>query len=200
MSSPALSKSLFKLGLTCTIKLKHALARPALPRQADGNEYMQQLARGGYMFEKLVKVYYPGEDMFVPKESHADASARTLAKIKAGDCTLHEATFAAGSLMARSDIVRVTGDEAAIACANDNEYGLSSAVFGGDIARAFNVARKIDSGICHVNGPTVHDEAQMPFGGVKGSGFGRFGGKAGVAEFTELRWITIQTTPRHYPF
>ena len=71
---------------------------------------------------------------------------------------------------------------------------------GGDIARAFNVARKIDSGICHVNGPTVHDEAQMPFGGVKGSGFGRFGGKAGVAEFTELRWITIQTTPRHYPF
>jgi hypothetical protein len=110
MSAATLSKSLFKLGLTCPIKLKHALARPALPRQADGNEYMQQLARGGYMFEKLVKVYYPGEDMFVPKESHADASARTLAKIKAGDCTLHEATFAAGSLMARSDIVRVTGD------------------------------------------------------------------------------------------
>jgi YidC/Oxa1 family membrane protein insertase len=54
-------------------------------------------------------------------------------------------------------------------------------------------------------GPVVgiaraRDEAQMPFGGVKGSGLGRFGGKAGVAEFTELRWITIQTTPRHYPF
>ena len=97
-------------------------------------------------------------------------------------------------------IVRVNGVEEAVACANDNEYGLSSAVFGGDIARAFNVARRIDSGICHVNGPTVHDEAQMPFGGVKGSGIGRFGGKAGVAEFTELRWITLQTTPRHYPF
>ena len=110
MPVPALSKSLFKLGLTCPIKLKHALAEPALPRQADGNEYMQQLARGGYMFEKLVKIYYPGDDMFVAKESHADASARTLAKIKAGDCTLHEATFAVGSLMARSDIVRVTGD------------------------------------------------------------------------------------------
>ena len=88
----------------------------------------------------------------------------------------------------------------AIACANDNEYGLSAAVFGRDIARAFNVARKIDSGICHVNGPTVHDEAQMPFGGVKGSGMGRFGGKAGIAEFTELRWITVQTGERHYPF
>jgi len=97
-------------------------------------------------------------------------------------------------------IVRVNGVDEAVACANDNEYGLSSAVFGGDIARAFNVARRIDSGICHVNGPTVHDEAQMPFGGVKGSGIGRFGGKAGIHEFTELRWITMQTTPRHYPF
>jgi benzaldehyde dehydrogenase (NAD) len=107
----------------------------------------------------------------------------------------HEETF--GPVKA---IVRVKNTEEAIACANDNEYGLSAAVFGRDIARAFNVARKIDSGICHVNAPTVHDEAQMPFGGVKGSGIGRFGGKAGVAEFTELRWITVQTTPRHYPF
>jgi vanillin dehydrogenase len=97
-------------------------------------------------------------------------------------------------------IVRVKGVEEAIACANDNEYGLSSAVFGRDIARALQVARRIESGICHVNGPTVHDEAQMPFGGVKASGYGRFGGKAGVAEFTELRWITVQTAPRHYPF
>jgi acyl-CoA reductase-like NAD-dependent aldehyde dehydrogenase/ABC-type branched-subunit amino acid transport system ATPase component len=97
-------------------------------------------------------------------------------------------------------IVRVKGVDAAVDCANDNEYGLSAAVFGRDVARAMNVARRIESGICHVNGPTVHDEAQMPFGGVKGSGIGRFGGKAGIAEFTELRWITVQTTPRHYPF
>ncbi|HEY0822678.1 MAG TPA: aldehyde dehydrogenase, partial [Ramlibacter sp.] len=107
----------------------------------------------------------------------------------------HEETF--GPVKA---IVRVRGVDEAIACANDNEYGLSAAVFGRDIARAFNVARKIDSGICHVNAPTVHDEAQMPFGGVKGSGMGRFGGRAGIYEFTELRWITVQTTPRHYPF
>jgi len=110
MPVPTLSKSLFKLGLACPIRLKHALVRPALPRQSDENEYMQQLARGGYMFEKLVKVYYPGEDMFFPKESHADASVRTLAKIKAGDCMLHETTFAVGDLMARCDMVRVTGD------------------------------------------------------------------------------------------
>jgi benzaldehyde dehydrogenase (NAD) len=97
-------------------------------------------------------------------------------------------------------IVRVKGEEAAIACANDNAYGLSSAVFTKDAARGMRVAARIQSGICHINGPTVHDEAQMPFGGVKDSGFGRFGGKAGIAEFTELRWITMQTTPRHYPF
>lgn len=97
-------------------------------------------------------------------------------------------------------IVRVSGVEEAIACANDNEYGLSSAVFGRDVVRALNVARRIESGICHVNAPTVHDEPQMPFGGVKSSGIGHFGGKAGIAEFTDLRWITMQTAPRHYPF
>lgn len=97
-------------------------------------------------------------------------------------------------------IVRVSGVEAAVACANDNAYGLAAAVFGRDIARAMDVAGRIESGICHVNGPTVHDEAQMPFGGVKGSGIGRFGGKAGIDAFTELRWITVQTSARHYPF
>lgn len=97
-------------------------------------------------------------------------------------------------------IVRVSGDDEAVACANDNEYGLSSAVFTRDTARGLNVAARIQSGICHVNGPTVHDEAQMPFGGVKGSGIGTFGGKAGIAEFTDLRWVTVQTSPRHYPF
>lgn len=97
-------------------------------------------------------------------------------------------------------IVRVKGVEAAIATANDNEFGLASAVFGRDIARAWQVASRIEAGICHINGPTVHDEAQMPFGGVKNSGYGHFGGKAGIDAFTELRWITVQTTPRNYPF
>ncbi|MGL4287439.1 MAG: aldehyde dehydrogenase [Phreatobacter sp.] len=97
-------------------------------------------------------------------------------------------------------VVRVSGDEEAIRVANDTEYGLSSAVFSRDIARALGVAKRIEAGICHINAPTVHDEAQMPFGGMKSSGYGRFGGKAGIDAFTELRWITIQTGPRHYPF
>lgn len=97
-------------------------------------------------------------------------------------------------------VVRVSGDEEALRVANDTEYGLSAAIFSRDIARAWRLAQRVESGICHINGPTVHDEAQMPFGGVKASGYGRFGGKAAIDEFTTLRWITIQTGPRHYPF
>lgn len=96
-------------------------------------------------------------------------------------------------------ILRVENDEEAIHLANDSEYGLSASVFSRDIGRAMEVAKRIQSGICHINSSTVHDEAQMPFGGVKGSGYGRFGGRAAINEFTELRWITIQTSHRHYP-
>jgi acyl-CoA reductase-like NAD-dependent aldehyde dehydrogenase len=97
-------------------------------------------------------------------------------------------------------VVRAASEDEAVQIANDSPYGLSSAVFTGDAARGLRVAARIDSGMCHINGPTVHDEAQMPFGGVKDSGYGRFGGKASIAEFTDLRWITVQTEPRHYPF
>lgn len=96
-------------------------------------------------------------------------------------------------------ISRARDEAHAIELANDTEYGLSAAVFTRDTARGIRVARQIQSGICHVNASTVSDEPQMPFGGVKASGYGRFGGKAGIAEFTELRWITIETGPQHYP-
>jgi acyl-CoA reductase-like NAD-dependent aldehyde dehydrogenase len=96
-------------------------------------------------------------------------------------------------------IIRVADEEEAIRVANDSEYGLSAAVFTRDAARGLRLARRIRSGICHVNGPTVQDEPQMPFGGVGSSGYGRFGGKAGIEAFTELRWITIAGEPGHYP-
>jgi len=96
-------------------------------------------------------------------------------------------------------IIRARDADHAVELANDTEYGLSASVFTRDIAKGLGIARRVESGICHVNGPTVHDEAQMPFGGVKGSGYGRFGGKAGIDSFTELRWVTVETQPGHYP-
>ena len=96
-------------------------------------------------------------------------------------------------------VIRAHDEAHAIELANDTEYGLSAAVFTRDTARGLHVAKQIKSGICHINGPTVHDEAQMPFGGVKASGYGRFGGRAGIDAFTELRWITIETQRGHYP-
>ena len=97
-------------------------------------------------------------------------------------------------------IIRAEDEADAIRLANDSEYGLSAAVFTGDAARGLRVARQIRSGMCHINGPTVHDEAQMPFGGVGASGYGRFGGMAGIDQFTELRWISIDTLPGQFPF
>lgn len=96
-------------------------------------------------------------------------------------------------------IARARDAEHAVALANDSEYGLSASVFTRDIPKGLEIARRIRSGICHVNGPTVHDEPQMPFGGVGASGYGRFGGQAGIDSFTELRWITVETGPGHYP-
>ncbi|MGE0114431.1 MAG: aldehyde dehydrogenase [Steroidobacteraceae bacterium] len=97
-------------------------------------------------------------------------------------------------------ITRVKSVDEAVRLANDTEYGLAAAVFSRDIAKALEIAKRLETGICHINGPTLHDEAHMPFGGTKNSGYGRFGGKASLDHFTELRWITIQTAPRHYPF
>jgi benzaldehyde dehydrogenase (NAD) len=96
-------------------------------------------------------------------------------------------------------VIRAKDEADAVRIANDTEFGLSAAVFSRDITRALMVAKRIQSGMCHINGPTVHDEAQMPFGGVKASGYGRFGGKAVIAELTDLRWITIETRAGHFP-
>jgi acyl-CoA reductase-like NAD-dependent aldehyde dehydrogenase len=96
-------------------------------------------------------------------------------------------------------IVRVKDIEEAVRTANDTAYGLSAAVFGRDVTRALNVARRLDSGSVHINGATVQDEPQAPYGGMKNSGYGRFGGRAVIHEFTELKWITIETSSQPYP-
>ena len=74
-------------------------------------------------------------------------------------------------------VTRVSTDEQAVSVANDSAYGLTAAVFGRDLTRALAVAQRIEAGICHINSSSLQDEPQMPFGGVKASGFGRFGGR-----------------------
>ncbi len=97
-------------------------------------------------------------------------------------------------------VVRVKTAAEAVAVANDSAYGLSSGVFGRDVNRALAVAMDLEYGSVHVNGSTVQNEAQAPYGGTKNSGYGRFDGRAVIDEFTELKWLTIEPQAQQYPF
>jgi aldehyde dehydrogenase (NAD+) len=94
----------------------------------------------------------------------------------------------------------VESADEAVRLANETSYGLSAGIITGDNDRGLELAGEIEAGIVHVNDQPVHDEPQMPFGGVKDSGWGRFGGAAAVHEFTELRWVTVQSGTRPFPF
>ncbi len=94
----------------------------------------------------------------------------------------------------------VADDKEAIAATNDTSYGLTAGVITEDVGRGLDVARKLHTGIVHVNDQSVDDEAQAPFGGVGDSGYGRFGGRAGMEAFSELRWVTLERGHRHFPF
>ena len=87
-------------------------------------------------------------------------------------------------------IYAVDSDEEALRIANDTEYGLSSAVFTEDLRRGISIARRIESGAVHVNGMSVHDEAVLPHGGAKKSGFGRFNGREGLEEWVRTKIVT----------
>ena len=96
-------------------------------------------------------------------------------------------------------IVIVDDAEEALQVANNSKYGLSSGIITNDFNQALMMARKLETGMVHIGDQTINDEPQVPFGGVKGSGYGRMGGKAALDEFTELRWISIQQTKRTFP-
>jgi acyl-CoA reductase-like NAD-dependent aldehyde dehydrogenase len=129
------------------------------------------------------------------KAQGAVMPATIIDHVKPGMSIYDEETF--GPI---TTIVRVNGVEEAIRVANDTLYGLSSAVFGGDVTRALAVAKRIDAGCVHINGATVQNEPQAPYGGMKQSGYGRFDGHAVIDEFTELKWVTIEQANQPYPF
>lgn len=96
-------------------------------------------------------------------------------------------------------VIAFRTDEEAIALNNDTEYGLSAGVFTKDEARAMSIARRLETGMCHVNCSSVNDEPNVPFGGSKASGLGRHGGRWSIETFTETRWITLDRGGRPFP-
>ena len=96
-------------------------------------------------------------------------------------------------------VVPFSSDEEAIAMNNDTEYGLSSGIITEDEHRAMDIARRLDTGMCHVNCATINDEAHAPFGGTKASGVGRYGGRWSLEAFSETRWITLDRGQKPFP-
>jgi acyl-CoA reductase-like NAD-dependent aldehyde dehydrogenase len=153
-------------------------------------------------------------DALATIRARVDEAVRAGARVLAGGSTVgpcFEATVLADvpddSEFARHEtfgpvtaIEVVDSPEQAVARANATSYGLSSGIITRDLERGMALAQAIDAGIVHVNDQPVGDEPQMPFGGVKDSGFGRFGGTAVVDEFTELRWVTVQRGSHPFPF
>jgi len=99
-----------------------------------------------------------------------------------------------------ASIIPFDGDDEAIRIANDSQSGLSGAVYTSDLERGVEVAKRIQTGMVHVNDQSVNDEPIIAFGGEKSSGIGRFGGEWTLEEFTTVKWISIQKHPRAYPF
>jgi aldehyde dehydrogenase (NAD+) len=87
----------------------------------------------------------------------------------------------------------------AVAIANDTEYGLSSGVITRDENKGLEIAGRLETGMCHINCSSVNDEPHVPFGGAKGSGVGRHGGRWSMETFTETRWITLERGGRRFP-
>ncbi|MEX6507664.1 aldehyde dehydrogenase family protein [Jiella sp. M17.18] len=96
-------------------------------------------------------------------------------------------------------VIRAADEADALRIANDTDYGLSSAVFSGDLERGVRFARRIQAGMAHVNDQPVNDLPFSPFGGEKNSGIGRFNGRWAVDAFTTEQWVSVQHAPRPYP-
>lgn len=97
-------------------------------------------------------------------------------------------------------LIKVKDEEEAIQIANDSPYGLSGSIFTTDRYRGIEVAKRIETGMIHINDQSVNDEGHVAFGGEKQSGIGRFGGEWAIDKFTTVKWISVQSEYREYPF
>ncbi|MFD6420867.1 aldehyde dehydrogenase family protein [Streptomyces sp. NPDC060198] len=97
-------------------------------------------------------------------------------------------------------LIPFDGEDEAVRIADDTPYGLSGAVHTADVERGVRFARRVRSGMFHVNGPTVQDDPLAAFGGEKMSGLGRRNGDAVVGAFTTTHWISVQYGRTVFPF
>jgi aldehyde dehydrogenase (NAD+) len=116
-----------------------------------------------------------------------------------GDVTPDMSVYREETFGPVAPLVTVADDDEAVAVANDTEYGLSAGIITRDEQRGLAIARRLQTGIAHINCSSVNDEPWIPFGGVKASGVGRHGGSGSVHSFTETRWITADRGGRPYP-
>jgi aldehyde dehydrogenase (NAD+) len=116
-----------------------------------------------------------------------------------GDVTRDMRVFRDETFGPIAPVITVDSVDEAVEVANDSDYGLSAGIMTRNEERGLAIARRLHTGMAHINDSSVNDEPHVPFGGVGWSGLGRHGGRAGIDQFTEMRWITLERGGRHYP-
>ena len=178
-------------------------------RKVEGIPYGNDPRTPGLIVGPLIRTTQPG---FI--KEHLDAAVAAGAKLLIGgesegnvfqptaiaDITDSMSIFKTELFGPVMSIVKANDHEHAVALANDVDYGLSSAVMSNDMQKIWYCIENLETGMVHVNGPSVRDEPVIPFGGVKGSSHGREGGHFSIDECTELKWITMQVGKNGYPF
>jgi acyl-CoA reductase-like NAD-dependent aldehyde dehydrogenase len=158
--------------------------------------------RGAQRISKLVKdAAAKGASLLTGDGTIEGPNGTLIRPVVLTDVTTDMDIFASEIFGPATVIHPVDSAEAAIDLANDTEYGLTGGVITRDLNAALDVVSRVRSGIIHINDQGIADEPMAPFGGVKNSGYGKFGGTAGIESFTEQRWVTIQHSGRPaYPF
>ena len=180
-----------------------------LAKKVQGIPYGSDPRTPGLIVGPLIRTTQPA---FI--KEHLDAAVGAGAKLVAGgdyegnvfqptvaaDVTSDVSLFKTEVFGPLASVIKAKDHEDAVRLANDVEYGLSSAVITNDMQKIWYAIENLETGMVHINGPSVRDEPVIPFGGVKNSSFGREGGHFSIDECTELKWVTMQTGQNKYPF
>ena len=203
-------------GQTCITAGRHIVARSvadgfvdALVKRADaitlGNTVTEEVGLGPMMnqaqYERAARLLEEAVAAGARVVTRGQGSRPFFAPTVVVDVTPDMALWREEIFAPIAPVLAVDDDEQAVMLANDSEYGLVCSVVTADAGRGMRVARRLRSGMVHVNDATPQDEALAPFGGFGSSGLGgRSGGDSNLWKFTELRWLTVAPGPVQYPY